>query len=321
MLVSGVGTGGTITGVGEVIKARKPGFKCIARRAAASPVLSGGSRGRTRFRVSARASSPRCSTAMYDEIIQSRRGRDRDRAPPGEGEGLLVGISAGRGGLGGARGARRPGARGKLIVVIIPSRRALPDVAAVCGADGLKLRFPSDRRHGVGRLEGATRFAPCRAARSARRGARSRRAAALFQPSMNMPSALTNIGPTSRPARSSTNAGFLPSYQWPMNWITQPTHEEARRPRPATRPRCRPPPAVREPAAAPPLPALTAMPSTRSPRPQVPGRDDREHHPGRRQRHATRSTKAGRASSTPTAKTIIGTPMKWLTMLRRSRWY
>ena len=45
----------------------------------------------------------------------------------------------------------------------------------------------------------------------------------LFQPSMNIASAVTNIGATTRPTTSSTNAGFLPSYQWPTNWISQPT--------------------------------------------------------------------------------------------------
>ena len=58
ILVAGVGTGGTITGVAEVIKARKPGFRAIAVEPEASPVLSGGSPDRTRSRGSARVSSP-----------------------------------------------------------------------------------------------------------------------------------------------------------------------------------------------------------------------------------------------------------------------
>ena len=63
ILVSGIGTGGTITGVGEVIKARKPSFRCVAVEPDASPVLSGGQRrARTRSRASAPASSPTCST-------------------------------------------------------------------------------------------------------------------------------------------------------------------------------------------------------------------------------------------------------------------
>ncbi len=53
IVVGGVGTGGTITGIGEVIKQRKPGFKIVAVEPFDSPVLSGGTLGRTRSRVSA----------------------------------------------------------------------------------------------------------------------------------------------------------------------------------------------------------------------------------------------------------------------------
>jgi cysteine synthase A len=62
ILVSGIGTGGTITGVGEVLKARKPAFRSVAVEPDASAVLSEGRRARTPSRGSARASSPTCST-------------------------------------------------------------------------------------------------------------------------------------------------------------------------------------------------------------------------------------------------------------------
>ena len=61
-LVAGVGTGGTITGVGEVLKARKPSFKAIAVEPDASPVLSGGPKGRTRSRALGPVLSRPCST-------------------------------------------------------------------------------------------------------------------------------------------------------------------------------------------------------------------------------------------------------------------
>ena len=63
ILVAGVGTGGTITGVGEAIQARKPAFRCVAVEPDASPVLSGGAKGRTRFRGSAPGLFRRCSIA------------------------------------------------------------------------------------------------------------------------------------------------------------------------------------------------------------------------------------------------------------------
>ena len=122
----------------------------------------------------------------------------------------------------------------------------------------------------------------------------------------------------SRPIRSSTNAGFLPSYQWPTNWITQPT---AKKPTPQASQLATLPPETSWPSLIRmPTPTLTAMPRTTLPR-------VRYHAAARAkatQARVSETPKAGkvaRARSTPTAKTIIGTPMKWLTMLRRSRWY
>jgi cysteine synthase A len=123
ILVAGVGTGGTITGVGEVIKARKPSFKAIAVEPAASPVLSGGTRGPHPIQGIGAGFVPGVlNTAIYDEIIQvngdeaMQTAREMARL-----EGLLVGISSGAAVWAALQVARRPENNGKLIVVIIPS--------------------------------------------------------------------------------------------------------------------------------------------------------------------------------------------------------
>jgi cysteine synthase A len=123
ILVSGIGTGGTITGVGEVIKARKPSFVCIAVEPDASPVLSGGQRGPHPIQgIGAGFVPDVLNTKIYDEII---RVKNEDaftiaRRMARE-EGLLVGISSGAAVWAAMQVARRQENAGKLVVVIIPS--------------------------------------------------------------------------------------------------------------------------------------------------------------------------------------------------------
>jgi cysteine synthase A len=122
-LVAGVGTGGTITGVGEVIKARKPSFKAIAVEPDASPVLSGGQKGPHPIQGIGAGFVPAVlNTKIYDEIIRVKNDDAFDIARRlAREEGLLVGISSGAALWAAAQVARRPENAGKLIVVIIPS--------------------------------------------------------------------------------------------------------------------------------------------------------------------------------------------------------
>jgi cysteine synthase A len=123
ILVSGIGTGGTITGVGEVIKARKPSFKCIAVEPDASAVLSGGPKGPHPIQgIGAGFVPDVLNTRVYDEVIRVK-GDDAfltARRAARE-EGLLVGISSGAAIWAAVEVARRKEYTGKLIVVIIPS--------------------------------------------------------------------------------------------------------------------------------------------------------------------------------------------------------
>jgi cysteine synthase A len=123
ILVAGVGTGGTITGVGEVIKARKPEFRCIAVEPEASPVLSGGQKGRHPIQGIGAGFIPEVlNTQIYDEVIRvgAEDAFETARAMARQ-EGLLVGISSGAATWAALQVARRPENAGKLIVVIIPS--------------------------------------------------------------------------------------------------------------------------------------------------------------------------------------------------------
>ena len=122
-LVAGIGTGGTITGVGEVIKSRKPSFQAIAVEPDASPVLSGGTKGPHPIQgIGAGFVPDVLNTQVYDEVIrvknedafQTARRMARE-------EGLLVGISSGAATWAALQVANRPENAGKLIVVIIPS--------------------------------------------------------------------------------------------------------------------------------------------------------------------------------------------------------
>jgi len=122
-LVAGVGTGGTITGVGEVIKSRKPSFKVIAVEPDASPVLSGGQKGPHPIQGIGAGFVPEVlNTKIYDEIIRVKNEEafETARRMASE-EGLLVGISSGATTWAAIQVARRPENAGKLIVVIIAS--------------------------------------------------------------------------------------------------------------------------------------------------------------------------------------------------------
>jgi len=122
-LVAGIGTGGTITGIGEVIKARKPSFKCIAVEPDASPVLSGGPKGPHPIQgIGAGFVPDVLNTKIYDEIIRVKGDDAFDIARRmAREEGVLVGISSGAAMWAALQVARRPENAGKLIVVIIPS--------------------------------------------------------------------------------------------------------------------------------------------------------------------------------------------------------
>jgi cysteine synthase A len=122
VLVSGVGTGGTLTGVSEYIKARKPGFWTVAVEPTDSPVLSGGAPGPHKIQGIGAGFVPKVlRTDLIDEIIQVTNDEAfaMARRLPKE-EGLLVGISGGAAVHAVVKVAREPKHAGKLIVVVIP---------------------------------------------------------------------------------------------------------------------------------------------------------------------------------------------------------
>lgn len=123
ILISGVGTGGTITGVGEVLKKKNPNFKVIAVEPDASPVLSGGEKGPHPIQgIGAGFVPPILNTAVYDEVIRVKNDDAFETAKrAAKEEGLLVGISSGAALWAALEVARRPENAGKRIVVIIPS--------------------------------------------------------------------------------------------------------------------------------------------------------------------------------------------------------
>ncbi len=123
ILVSGVGTGGTITGVAEIIKARNPGFKAIAVEPADSPVLSGGQPGPHKIQGIGAGFVPGVlNTGVIDEIIRVTNDDAVATARQvGRDEGILVGISSGAAVWASLQVATRPENAGKRIVVIIPS--------------------------------------------------------------------------------------------------------------------------------------------------------------------------------------------------------
>jgi cysteine synthase A len=122
IFVSGVGTGGTITGVAQVIKERKPSAQFVAVEPAASPVLSGGAKGPHPIQgIGAGFVPPVLELGLVDEII--RVGNEDAVAVArrlAQEEGLLAGISSGAAAWAALQVARRPENAGKLVVVVLP---------------------------------------------------------------------------------------------------------------------------------------------------------------------------------------------------------
>jgi len=122
IVVAGVGTGGTITGVADVLKRRKPGLLAIAVEPAASPVLSGGTRGAHKIQGIGAGFVPQVLRVdLLDEVVQVT---DEEAAATARRlareEGILAGVSAGAAVSAALRVAARPENAGRLIVVILP---------------------------------------------------------------------------------------------------------------------------------------------------------------------------------------------------------
>ena len=123
IFVAGVGTGGTVTGVGEVLKARKPDVKIVAVEPDASPVLSGGEKGPHPIQGIGAGFIPTVlNTKIYDSIakVPNEAAFETARAMA-EKEGILVGISSGAAVWSALQLAKQPENEGKLIVVLLPS--------------------------------------------------------------------------------------------------------------------------------------------------------------------------------------------------------
>ena len=123
IFVSGVGTGGTVTGVGEVLKSRKPGVEIVAVEPEASPVLSGGEKGPHPIQGIGAGFVPTVlNTKIYDSIIKvPNEAAFATARAMAEKEGVLVGISSGAAVWSALELAKKPENKGKLIVVLIPS--------------------------------------------------------------------------------------------------------------------------------------------------------------------------------------------------------
>ena len=122
ILVAGVGTGGTITGVGETLKAKKPGLQAIAVEPTGSPVLSGGKSGPHKIQgIGAGFVPDVLNVAVIDEVFQVTNDEATAMARRmAREEGILVGISSGAAAHAAVQVAQRPGNEGTLIVVILP---------------------------------------------------------------------------------------------------------------------------------------------------------------------------------------------------------
>ncbi|HEY3437190.1 MAG TPA: cysteine synthase A [Actinotalea sp.] len=123
IVVAGIGTGGTITGVGQVLKERKPGLQVIAVEPAESPILNGGAPGPHKIQgIGANFVPEILDTTVYDEVIDvDAETAVRVARDTAQREGLLVGLSSGAAIHAAVQVAQRPENAGKLIVVIVPS--------------------------------------------------------------------------------------------------------------------------------------------------------------------------------------------------------
>jgi len=123
ILVAGVGTGGTITGIAEVIKARKPSFRAVAVEPADSPVLSGGKPGPHKIQgIGAGFIPPVLRLDLVDEVIQVHYADAEETAARlAREEGILAGISSGAAVWAALQVAAREESRGRTIVVVLPS--------------------------------------------------------------------------------------------------------------------------------------------------------------------------------------------------------
>jgi len=122
IFVAGVGTGGTITGVGEVLKSRKPSVRIVAVEPADSPVLSGGKAGPHKIQgIGAGFVPDVLNREVIDEVIQITNGEAFDMAKRlAKEEGIFAGISSGAAAAAAVRAAKREENAGKLIVVVLP---------------------------------------------------------------------------------------------------------------------------------------------------------------------------------------------------------